>query len=448
MLREKKSIYEIGLPTFVLEGNVVIVAINYRLDIMGFFAGSGVPSNNGIRDQILALQWNKANIAHFGGDPQRVTIFGESAGGLSTTVLAFSPLASGLFQRAIAQSPMWQDAAQFQHPMEDAQASLTAQCMKLVGCGSVDCMRNKPAEAFLQCNMQNGGAFIGKEGQYFTGFDGDVLPQPLFKMMCSGETNNVDIIVGGLPHEWRYFQHQHLSLSKVNVTALNPGFPDPKGGQFPLEGAINKFLTEYVTGYSQSAANVQQCVMQKVMEHYEDAPKYNTCRGCAEFNSSSMVKMMQAVTDIEGTLGAQLLAQSSGGARYRYLFDNEGDGSPRGAEHAEDVAYFCELPGVCDFTFVNTRQKVALGQTMRKLWTSFAKNGAPDGGDGMWPQVDRKIGLGVPLLHMRLNGTSVQNSAWFNNDAAELLAAIACGKMDIDKLGCHSSVGAESVIAI
>ena len=100
-----------GVKSIVQKG-VIFVSINYRLGVFGFFAhpelaaeapdhGSG---NQGFRDQIAALQWVKRNIAAFGGDPNAVTIAGESAGGSSVAALTISPLASGLFQRAIAES--------------------------------------------------------------------------------------------------------------------------------------------------------------------------------------------------------------------------------------------------------------------------------------------------------------------------------------------------------
>ncbi|NEX93448.1 carboxylesterase family protein [Caulobacter sp. 17J65-9] len=83
---------------------VVCIAINYRLGIDGFLPIEGVPTNLGLRDQIAALQWVRDNAARFGGDPDNVTVFGESAGAMSVANLLASPLAEGLFRRAIVQS--------------------------------------------------------------------------------------------------------------------------------------------------------------------------------------------------------------------------------------------------------------------------------------------------------------------------------------------------------
>ena len=96
----------------IVQKGVILVSINYRLGVLGFFAHPELAAespdhaagNQGFRDQIAALQWVKRNIAAFGGDPNRITIAGESAGGSSVAALTVSPLAKGLFQRAIAES--------------------------------------------------------------------------------------------------------------------------------------------------------------------------------------------------------------------------------------------------------------------------------------------------------------------------------------------------------
>ena len=103
--------YVIGASSFpefdggrLASGGVVVVTLNYRLGVEGFAQIDGAPANRGLLDQVAALQWVRENIRAFGGDPDRVTIFGESAGGGSVAALLAMPRASGLFRRAVAQS--------------------------------------------------------------------------------------------------------------------------------------------------------------------------------------------------------------------------------------------------------------------------------------------------------------------------------------------------------
>lgn len=93
-------------PDFLVQHGVVLVTINYRLEALGFLCldTEDVPGNAGLKDQVAAMKWIKKNIANFGGDPNNVTVFGESAGGASTALHVLSPMSKGLFHRAIAMS--------------------------------------------------------------------------------------------------------------------------------------------------------------------------------------------------------------------------------------------------------------------------------------------------------------------------------------------------------
>ena len=139
--------------------SVIVVTLNYRLGVFGFFAHpeltrrDHVTGNQGLLDQVAALRWVQRNIAAVGGDPNRVTIMGESAGGESVAVLTTSPLATGLFQRAIAQSGNYgvplNRAEMSDYASETAQAAGTALGQTL-GLPSLAELRRVPAEALLQ----------------------------------------------------------------------------------------------------------------------------------------------------------------------------------------------------------------------------------------------------------------------------------------------------------
>ena len=100
------GVREIYGPEFFMDKDIVLVTFNYRLAVLGglFINGTQVPGNQCMRDQVLALQWVQENIEQFGGDKSRVTIFGESAGGMSVMNHVLSPMSSGLFSAAIAMS--------------------------------------------------------------------------------------------------------------------------------------------------------------------------------------------------------------------------------------------------------------------------------------------------------------------------------------------------------
>jgi len=132
--------------------DVVVVTINYRLGVFGFLAHPGFREEDsdgsvggyGMMDQIAALKWVRQNIAAFGGDPDNVTIFGESAGGWSVCQLMASPAAKGLFHRAIQQSGNCNQS----RPLGQGFAFGKDFADKL-GCGSTDCLRAKPADEIM-----------------------------------------------------------------------------------------------------------------------------------------------------------------------------------------------------------------------------------------------------------------------------------------------------------
>nr|ATJ44483.1 acetate esterase 8 [Helicoverpa armigera] len=140
-------------PEFLLRKDVVVVTINYRLEILGFLCldTEDVPGNAGMKDQVAALRWVNKNIANFGGDPNNITIFGESAGGASVSYLLISPMTKGLFKRAIPQSgAALCDWAQAVRPRERALA-----LARKLGCDSEDdkelyeFFKNQPLESLI-----------------------------------------------------------------------------------------------------------------------------------------------------------------------------------------------------------------------------------------------------------------------------------------------------------
>ena len=140
-----------------VKGGVIVVTVNYRLGPFGFLAldelnkedPQGVSGNYGIADQQAALDWVKRNIAAFGGDPRKVTTFGESAGGMSVCVHLIAPASAGLFQRAISQSGF----CGWRRPTLAEAADRGINFVEAAGCGksrdTLACLRDKPMEALI-----------------------------------------------------------------------------------------------------------------------------------------------------------------------------------------------------------------------------------------------------------------------------------------------------------
>ncbi len=124
-------------PNFFMDQtSVILVNINYRLGVFGFLSTEDeiIPGNNGMKDIVLALKWIQTHISAFGGDPEKVTIFGESAGGAAVHYLMLSPMAKGLFHKAVSQSGSALGLWAFQpNPKENAQ-----KLAKYAGCSSIE----------------------------------------------------------------------------------------------------------------------------------------------------------------------------------------------------------------------------------------------------------------------------------------------------------------------
>ncbi|MGA9723241.1 MAG: carboxylesterase family protein [Candidatus Binatus sp.] len=204
----------------VLAGNVIVVTINYRLGFLGFFAQSALDAeghtngNYGFMDQQLALKWVNDNIAAFGGDTSRITIFGESAGGQSVYANLASPTAAGLFEGAIAESGAYaefQDYFDFIVSLSDGETVGVPgstpsgdSVATALGCPgppaetlaeTAACLRALPAAIVINNEPATIYPFV----------DGTILTQTPGSAFASGEFNQVPIISGGNHDEWRIF---------------------------------------------------------------------------------------------------------------------------------------------------------------------------------------------------------------------------------------------------
>jgi len=214
---------------FVRNGNLVVVSINYRMGALGFadlsrfgpeYETSGV---NGILDQLFALQWVKDNIRNFGGDPDNVTIAGESAGAFSVCTLLASPRSPGLFKRAISQS------GSAQHALTREGAELvTDALLEVSGCSTVAALQKLSAEEILQhqtsldAQFQNADA-LNQVAPFYPAAGNSVLPDLPINLIRAGAGAEVDLLIGTNKDENSLFIMKSVSEEKYQSDAERYG---------------------------------------------------------------------------------------------------------------------------------------------------------------------------------------------------------------------------------
>jgi len=210
----------------VLRGDVVVVTTNYRLGALGFLhldtlggPEFGATSNAALLDQIAALQWVRENVAGFGGDPDNVTIFGESAGGFSVGTLLGTPGAQGLFRRAIAQS----GAAHRVNSAEQATEVAVELLEELsLSPGDAGRLRELPAEVIVEAQLRLTRRW--ERGGWRRAFcpvvDGRVLPEHPLDAIRAGLSREVSVMAGATRDEWKLFGLMDPQAAKLDDQQL------------------------------------------------------------------------------------------------------------------------------------------------------------------------------------------------------------------------------------
>ncbi len=215
--------------THFARDGVVCVTINYRLGSEGFlYLGEGT-ANLGLLDQLAALQWVQENIAAFGGDPANVTIFGESAGGMSVTTLLALPRARGLFRRVIAQSGAGH------HVLSLETARLLGQYMaeKLGIEATAEAFAAQPADRLVQAQVELAGEIVTNPDPqrwrevllnlmlHEPVVDGEILTDVPIKLLAGGAGAGVDVLTGFNTDEHNFFLVPPGTINVLNERALS-----------------------------------------------------------------------------------------------------------------------------------------------------------------------------------------------------------------------------------
>lgn len=249
------SIGTAGLPEYdggrlARDGGVVVVTFNYRVGVEGFAQVEGAPANRGLLDQVAALEWVRDNIRAFGGDPDRVTVFGQSAGAGSVAALLAMPRAAGLFRRAVAQS------VQGTLFSVELAADIATACAAELGLRptTADLSTVEPdllaaagdeVAASMPQRVERWGQAAHRSIPFSPVVDGDVLPLTPWRSLADGAGRDIDLLVGHTRDEQRLFTALDGMLGQVTQeqagTALDILAPGPDGARryhagFPTAG--------------------------------------------------------------------------------------------------------------------------------------------------------------------------------------------------------------------
>lgn len=356
--------------SFAENHDVVVVSVNYRLGPLGYMAhpalrAEGSPSGNqGLLDQRLAMQWVRDNVAAFGGDPNEVTIFGESAGARNVCYHVVSPGSRGLFRRAISQSGDCLGRAATQAEAEAQNAAF----VQAVGCDDAEdelaCLRELPAGALIIDEELEGGAPSPVPGGSAYGggrsrwdfrpvVDGEVVPDQPRAMLEAGDVEAIPYIMGTNSEEGAL---SHLTAPPVTTEAEYLQ---------ALERRFGAFADEVAALYPASAF---------------ESPNAALIRVSTDFRYACAVQEFAE------------RASAAGLTVYAYNFDMPyaiPGLDVLGAAHAAELSYvFASLPGD-----LLTPEQQAVSELMQRYWSRFAHASDPNAADAPeWTEFDAETG--------------------------------------------------------
>ncbi len=321
---------------------VVVVTINYRLNIFGFMNFSGIDSDFadsgylGIKDQVAALTWVRENIAYFGGDPDNITIFGESAGASSVMFLSVLPAAKGLFRKVIAQS----GHLSFYHT-PDHSIKLAEEFMALGGFKNMRELIAKPAEELEQLyeKFYMTRPFIA-ETDYFPTCDGKYLPEHPFRALKDGAARGIKFLTGNTADEYRYwllYYDEFLEHLPEFYAKLTPVVYE---GEFTNQAEIYRAWQE---------------------NHAEPDGNEN---------------FLEFANQLDWRVGQELAAeyQSTFGDVYFYLFSQKSPVEKLGSCHSIDLPFVFNNPS----EGIEPKPAQKFVKQVQATWTSFAATGNPN----------------------------------------------------------------------
>ena len=338
--------YYDGTNFVINHPDVIFASMDYRTDLLGFVNLSNVPgaeeytgtANLGLLDEIMALSWLKENAEAFGGDPERITIFGESAGGGSVSALMLAPQARGLFKRGIMQSGT---AAAY---LRTAKKSMerTAQIMEISGVKDFDGFMSLSASDIRKIetilNIENTVDYPYPQR------DGIVIPMDLEKALNSNTRNGFDVMVGTTKDEYAYWTMLY-------------------GKDYNLQ------IMQELIGQALSKMDDGQKAIYDTFMSAQDGDEYNKLLQFINYRSFHCPARLEAETHA-----------ANGQNAYVYYFTEEANDPDLLSYHGYDLGFV--LGNVDEASAKDIPAAYRLSEIMQQMWVNFAKTGDPSLSDG------------------------------------------------------------------
>jgi len=343
--------------------DVIFVTINYRVSFFGFFHLSHLPDgkdypdaqNLGLMDQLTALKWVHENIAGFGGDPDNVTIWGESAGGASTTLLPLVKGSHQYFRRVITQS-----GAPGQTRSPEQAIACTEKVMEALGCKTVADLQQVSAERLAEVWTDLYGFYQKLGIRTFPERDGRYIPLNTWEAYANGAAKDIEFLQGCNKDEMNTF------LGVVGVDTWNAW----------AEGRLAEKFTE--------------------LTDKEKAMVESYCNGIKGERYEATVRLFSQIMFIAPQIRLSEEQAKAGGKSYTYYYTVESALPIIKSGHASELSVVFNHPELNDFT--GREYDATFSKTVRKMWVQFAKTGnpsltadlSPDGKAKEWPLYDLK----------------------------------------------------------